>query len=173
MNILTVDNNPYNLVYLPKEVDNFYFGIFEANKKKKIKDHYFPLLTYLESYSYPALVLNIGNKKIKLPMDWHILITDENFYDIEIMKLTSLNNRGFCSLVYNPISDIVPEAIPIKIVDVYNEIQWYPPKLREASFLVMPIEEKANPKCILCTNDTTNIDKKLGCVDIFGDIHDS
>ena len=58
-------------------------------------------LIFLESFYASAICLQIGEHNIQMPMDWSIAITDEDLTGIEVIPLTSLNNRGFLTATLN------------------------------------------------------------------------
>ena len=71
MRILTLDNLYYNLETLPEEVDDLRFAILDNSNPANVDYHYIPLI-FLESFNSPALVLRIGDKIVKMPVDWQI-----------------------------------------------------------------------------------------------------
>jgi len=73
MRILTLDNSPFDLDQLPEEVDDMRFAIFDNSDPKDPDHHYIPLI-FLESFTAPALVLSIGPYRIRMPVDWQVLI---------------------------------------------------------------------------------------------------
>ena len=99
MKILTLDNTPYDLETLPDEIDDLRFAILDNSTPANV-DYYFIPLIFLESFSSPALVLKIGDKKIKMPVDWQILIGEQEHGDLETLPLSSLNDRGFHSFSF-------------------------------------------------------------------------
>ena len=66
MRILTLDNRPYDLTHLPEEVDDMRFAILDNSDPANPDYHYIPLI-FLESFNAPALVLQIGEVRIKMP----------------------------------------------------------------------------------------------------------
>ena len=58
-----------------------------------------------------------------------------------------MNDRGFNAFLYNPRSDFRPEFAPVEIVDVYQEVKWYFPKLKPGHLLAVPLEEGDKPRC--------------------------
>jgi hypothetical protein len=102
----------------------------------------------LESFNSPALVLKIGNKQIKIPVDWQILIGEHDCGDLEVLPLSSLNDRGFNAFQFNPLSSSSPSFLPIEIVDIYPDVTWYTPRLRNGQFLAVPIDDTAKPRCV-------------------------
>lgn len=147
MNILLLDNIKYNLENLPDEVDDFRFAILDNSNPNNVDYHYIPLI-FLESFSAPALVLQIGNQTIKMPVDWQILIGEKDHGDLETLPLTSVNDRGFSAFEFNPLSSFRPSFQPIEIVDVYHDVIWYAPRLKNGQFLCVPIEDGHKPKCV-------------------------
>ncbi len=147
MNILTLDNEPYNLENLPEEIDDLRFAILDNSNPLNVDYHYIPLI-FLESFSAPALVLRIGDQVIKMPVDWQILIGEKDHGDLETLPLTSINDRGFNAFEFNPLTSFRPDFLPIEIVDIYHDVTWYAPRLKNGQFLCVPIEEGKKPRCV-------------------------
>jgi len=147
MRILTLDNTYYNLETLPEEIDDLRFAILDNSNPQNVDYHYIPLI-FLESFNSPALVLKVGNYTVKMPVDWQVLIGEPDHGDLETLPLTSINDRGFSVFEFNPLSSFRPSFMPIEIVDIYHDITWYAPRLRNGQFLCVPIEDGPKPKCI-------------------------
>lgn len=147
MRILLLDDISYNLETLPEEIDDMRFAILDNSNTNNVDYYYIPLI-FLESFNSPALVLKIGEKTIKMPIDWQILIGEKDHGDLETIPLTSLNDRGFSAFQFNPLSGFNPSFLPIEIIDIYNEVTWYAPRLRNGQFLAVPIEDGDKPRCV-------------------------
>lgn len=148
MKILTLDNNEtYNLENLPEEIEDLRFAILDNSNPHSVDYHYIPLI-FLESFNSPALVLRVGDSIIKMPMDWQILIGEPEFGDLETIPLTSINDRGFKAFEFNPLSSFRPSFLDLEILDIYNDVTWYAPRLRNGQFLCVPIDEGSKPRCI-------------------------
>jgi hypothetical protein len=147
MRILLLDDLSYNLETLPEEIDDMRFAILDNSNTNNVDYYYIPLI-FLESFNSPALVLKIGEKTIKMPIDWQILIGEKDHGDLETIPLTSLNDRGFSAFQFNPLSGFNPSFLPIEIIDIYNEVTWYAPRLRNGQFLAVPIEDGDKPRCV-------------------------
>jgi hypothetical protein len=147
MNILLLSNEKYNLENLPDEVDDIRFAILDNSNQQNV-DYFFIPLIFLESFSSPALVLKIGDATIKMPVDWQIVIGEKDHGDLEALPLTSLNDRGFSAFSFNPLSSFLPEFLPIEIVDIYHDVTWYSPRLKNGQYLCVPIDEGEKPRCV-------------------------
>ena len=148
MQILTLDNEFFSLNNLPDEVDeNTRFAVLD-NSDPKEPDFFFMPLIFLESFNAPAMVLRIGDEEVTMPIDWCIAVGDSSSAnDIEILPLTSLNDRGFEALVFNPLSSFRVEFKKIEIVNFYNDVKWYFPKMRSGQLLATPLSNNEKPNC--------------------------
>lgn len=147
MLILTIENLPYNLENLPEEIDDLRFAILDNSNPQNVDYHYIPLI-FLESFNAPALVLKIGDQLIKMPVDWQILIGEKDHGDLETLPLTSINDRGFSAFSFNPLTSFSPDFLPIEIVDIYHDVTWYAPRLKNGQFLCVPIDDGQKPRCV-------------------------
>lgn len=148
MRILNLETNEfYNLETLPEEIDDLRFAILDNSNPQHVDYHYIPLI-FLESFNSPALVLKIGKNTIKMPVDWQIVIGEKEHGDLETLPLTSINDRGFNAFEFNPLSSFSPSFLPIEIVDIYNDVTWYAPRLKNGQFLCVPIADGPKPPCV-------------------------
>lgn len=156
MIILTSENKTYDLNHLPDDVDDIRYSVLD-NSSAINPDFYFIPLIFLESFNSPAVVLKVGNDEVILPLDWSIAVGDSmTGCDVEILPLTSLNDRGFEAYCYNPISSFRIEFKPITIVNFYNDVTWYVPKLKQNHLLSVPLSTKdESPLCLFAIKDVT------------------
>jgi len=153
MQILTLDDNQsYDLNTLPDEVDDMRFAILDNSDPSNPDYHYIPLI-YLETFTAPALVLKIGDDIIRMPMDWQVLIGEPDLGDLEVLPLTSINDRGFKVFQFNPLSSFRPSFPSIEILDVYHEVTWYAPKLKNGQMLAVPLNNDHSPDCVYFVKD--------------------
>ena len=146
MHILTLENTAYEMNEIPDEVDDMRFSILD-NSDPKNPDYFFIPLIFLESFNSPALVLNIGGNSVKMPVDWQLLIGEPDFGDLEVVPLTSINDRGFSAYTFNPLTSFKPVFEPVEIVDIYQDVKWYFPKLKPGQLLSVPINDGEKPMC--------------------------
>jgi len=166
MLILTPENRSYDLNKVPSEVEDLRYCVLDCSNKKDIDYYYLPLV-FLESYTSPAIVLEIGDKIVQMPLDWSILVCDEDYSTIEIMSLTKLDERGLHTLVYNPFKHMFPVPAEVNVVNVFAEVKWYFPKLKNGHVLVVPIEEGDTPKCVLFVKDLSKLPDSIDVAELF------
>lgn len=154
MVILTVENCAYDLNYAMDESKDIYFSILD-NTKPTQPDFFFNKLILLECFNSPAIVLNIGGHPVSMPLDWLMLSGDpESYSDLELITLTSLNERGIEAFVYNPISDYRHDFLPVEILTVYQNIKWFFPRLSANKLLTVPISKGDEPDCVYFASPT-------------------
>lgn len=148
MRILTLNNKVFDLNELPEEVDeDMRFSVLD-NSNSTDPDFYFIPLIFLESFNSPAILLNIGGYEVQMPLDWCMIVGDKDCgLDPEALPLTSINERGFDAFIFNPIDGFRAEYMPIEIVNIFQDVRWYFPKMKTGQFLTIPLSEEPNPPC--------------------------
>lgn len=166
MNILTVENKSYNLDCVPEQIEDVRYCILNCQNSTGL-DYYFVPLIFLESFNAPAIAMKIGDYAIQMPMDWHILIMDESFSMVEFHPIMSLNDRGFKTLVFNPLTYTVPGLHEIEVVNVFTDIKWHFPKLKNGHVLAVPLHNGDNPQCALFVKDAGKIPTDIDISELF------
>jgi len=152
MRILTLDNTAYEMNEIPNEIDEIRFCVLD-NSDPRDPDYFYIPLIFLESFNSPALVLKIGEHVIRMPVDWQLLIGEPDFGDLEVVPLTSINDRGFSVFCFNPLTSFRPEFMPVEIVDIYQDVKWYFPKLKPGQMLAIPLTKGEKPLCAYFIKD--------------------
>ena len=154
MNILTLENQSFNLNQLPDEVDDtMRFSVLD-NSNPQDPDFFFNPLIFLESFNSPAAVIEIDGNQLTMPLDWCIAVgCSDAGSDLEVLPLTSLNERGFEAYLFNPLSSYQPAFGKIEIVNFYNDVKWYFPKMKNGQLLSVPISEGNQPLCAFFVKD--------------------
>ena len=84
---------------------------------------------------------------------------------MELTNLRSLNDRGFSAFSFNPLSSYSADYLPIDIVDLYTDVKWFFPKLKQGQILAVPLETGSKPRCVYFAkeinkqNEIVSIDK--------------
>ena len=154
MRILTLDNECFNLDDLPETIeDDVRFSVLD-NSDPKNPDFFFVPLIFLESFSAPAMVLDIGGHEVTMPVDSSVAVgCSESGNDLEVLPLTSINDRGFEAFLFNPLKSFKTDFAEIKIVNFYTDVKWYFPKMKNGQLLSVPITEGKNPLCAYFVKD--------------------
>ena len=154
MQILTLDNKCFKLNSLPEKLeDEVHFSVLD-NSDPKSPDFFFIPLIFIESFSSPAIVMEINGKEIMMPVDWSMAVGDsQTGNDLEILPLTSINDRGFEAFLFNPINSFKTEFGDIRITNFYNDVKWYFPKMRNGQLLSVPITDGKDPLCAFFVKD--------------------
>lgn len=158
MKILTVENEAYDLDTLPDEIDDIRYCVLDATETDNVDFFWLPLI-FLESFHSPAICLQIGTHNIQMPMDWSILICDEEMTALEVIPLASLNNRGFNALTINPLNGTTITSEEISITNIYQEVKWYMPRLKNGHLLTVPLDNSKKPKCVYFVKDINKVSK--------------
>jgi hypothetical protein len=148
MRILTLNNHAFDLNDLPEEVDeDMRFSVLD-NSNPQDPDFFFMPLIFLEAFNSPAILLQIGNHQIQMPLDWCMVVGDKECgLDPEVLPLTSINERGFDALAFNPINGFRAEYMSIKIINIFQDVRWYFPKMKNGQLLTVPLSDDPNPPC--------------------------
>jgi len=150
-------NRAYDMNEIPEEVEDLRFCVLD-NSDPKNPDYFYIPLIFLESFNSPALVLKIGKWTIKMPVDWQLLIGESDLGDLEVVPLTSINDRGFSAFCFNPISSFRPEFHPVEIVDIYQDNKWYFPKLKPGQMLAVPVDSDSDkPLCAFFVKEISRV----------------
>lgn len=162
MKILTAENTSFEMNELPEYIEDLRFCVLD-NSDPRDPDYFFIPLVFLETFNDPALVLRIGKNTIKMPYNWQLLIGEPDFGDLEVIPLTRLNDRSFKAFTFNPLSSSMPSYESIQILDVYQDVKWYFPKLRSGQMLAIPLNDSEHPPCAYFVKE---ISKQSEVVDI-------
>ena len=154
MQILTLENRTFQLKDVPEELeDEVRFAVLD-NSDPKNPDFFFVPMIFLESFSAPAMVLEINGKEITMPVDWHIAVGDsEAGPDLEVLPLTSINDRGFEAFLFNPLTSFKFDFGDIKITNFYSDVKWYFPKVKNGQLLAVPLDDSPEPLCAYFIKD--------------------
>lgn len=156
MKILTVENVSYDLDTVPDEIDEIHYCVLVAEDSNEVDVDFLPLV-FLESFHAPAICLQIGDYRVQMPLDWSIMICDSDYSAVEVIPLASLNNRGFLAVTQNPMSSRTLENLPVQITNIYADVKWYFPKLKNGHMLAIPLEDGDKPRCAYFVKDINKV----------------
>jgi len=162
MQILTLENTTYNLNNLPEKIsEDIRFAVLDNNTPEECDFYWIPLI-FLESFNSPAIVLNIGGKEITMPIDWNIVVgCKESGNDLEVIPLTSVADRGFDVFLFNPHTSYVAHWGDLEVVNFYNDVKWFFPKMKNNQMLAVPLEEGEDPMCAFFCKDVSRTSETI------------
>lgn len=156
MKILTVENQSFELDFVPEEIEDIRYGVLDYSNKNDA-DYFFVPLVFLEIFNAPAAVLRIGNHMVKMPLDWSLIICEPEVGEPEVVPITSLNDRGFNAFTFNPITGFLPKFQNVEIVNVFQEVKWHFPKLKFGHFLAVPLSDEEGSECAYFVKETSKV----------------
>ena len=156
MKILTLENQSLDLNTLPDQIEeDIRFSVLD-NSDPANPDFFFIPLIFLESFSSPSVVLDVGGYELQMPIDWNIAVgCSDSGNDIEVLPLTTQSSTPSLVVKVNPMTSFKPDFTPVKVINYYNDVKWYFPKVRNAQLLSIPVEEKNEPMCAFFIKDIT------------------
>lgn len=160
MHILTVENQCYQLDNIPAEVEDIRYCVIDYTDPQNV-DYMFVPLVFLESFNSPAVVLRINGREFQMPLDWSIVIGDKEIGDPEVIPIMHLNDRGFSAFTFNPLKQFSPNFEEIEVVNVYNEVKWYFPKLKYGHLLAVPSGDKPEDPICYFVKETNKVPEVL------------
>ena len=154
MRILTLENSTFELNKIPDLVDETVRFAVLDNSDPKDPDFFFNPMIFLESFNSPAIVLDIGGHEITMPLEWCIATgCSQAGSDLEVLPLTSLNDRGFEAFLFNPLTGFQPKFAKIEILNFYNDVKWFFPKMKNGQLLSVPITTEDESLCAFFVKD--------------------
>ena len=166
MLILTEENKSYNLDCIPDQVEDIRYCVLDCSNAADMDFYWLPLI-FLESFNAPAVVLDIGPFQLQMPLDWSILVCDDNYSDMEVMPLTQLNDRGFHTITFNPLEHMVPVSYEVNISNIYADVKWFFPKLKNGNVLTMPLAQGVTPARSLFVKEGNKVPDPLDMAILF------
>lgn len=160
MRILTNDNTSYLINQIPDKIDDIRFCVLDYSNQNDV-DYYFLPLIFLESFHSPCIDIKIGPHSLQMPLDWSLIIGDINMGDLEVMPLVYLMDKDFDAFCFNPIKGYMPRFHKVEIINVWPDVKWYFPKLKNGHLLAIPLEEGSNPTCAFFTKELSKIPDTL------------
>jgi hypothetical protein len=164
--ILTENNITYDLVNIPSPDKDIRYCVLDYSDQNNV-DYYFMPLVFLESFNSPCVDIKIGPYNIQMPLDWSIVIGDINIGELEVMPLIYLNDKDFDIFTFNPISGYMPKYLKFEIINIWMDVKWYFPKLKNGHFLAVPLSTGTAPLCALFIKDISKVPESLDIRKIF------
>ena len=154
MLILTPENKVFDMNtvgdYAPEEM----FCSLNLSSLKDA-DYFFHNIMSTVNFSAIAAEIQIGDFTTQLPINWQILLGDDDSGMIETASIDDLMSlKDPHAFVYNPISSKYVSFVPIKVKNIFTiNVRWQIPLLAKSNMLAVPIEYGNKPACIFVADD--------------------
>ena len=122
-------------------------------------DYYFHDIMSTVNFSAMAAELQIGEFQTQVPMNWQILLGDE---DTGMMEMATIEDLLSLKLphayVFNPISSMYPRFLPVKVNNIFTiNIRWQMPMMNKQNLLAIPLSFTEKPLCAFFADETDRI----------------
>lgn len=167
MLILTEQNATFCMNEIPQQLEtDLRYCVLDYSNQNDV-DFIFPPLVFLDVFSRPAADLRIGKFRIQVPLDWSIVIADKNMGNLEVIDLKHINDREFQAFCFNPINGYMPSFYDIDIENIFPNVTWSVPKLKNGHLLAVPLSQGAEPLCAFFLKDVNKIPESLDITKLF------
>lgn len=184
MDILLPENTSFNLNQPSSKLIDSKMCVFDYSDKDDI-DFYFKKITSFISYRYPSAEISIDGKySLELPLNWRIMICDDNDYLCQLVPIEELLHFPNQSVIFNPYICCNPKFVKLTINKINPKpIEHFVPKLPKKNCLVIPLGNKDSwkietidratntttkyPYCLLACDD---LDASKMDLSLFGDV---
>lgn len=162
MNILTEYNKPCSMNNIDADDPNIdlMFNVIDYTNPKTVDYIFYPLFS-MDKFTTAAVELSVGNNIITVPIDWSIVIGDKHSGELEVFPIKKLIDRSFDAFCINPISGFMPDFLALDILNIFPDMKWQVPMLRNNHFLSVPISQEDKPLCVFLSSPTTKVPEIL------------
>lgn len=148
MLVLTPNNMPFDMATVSEYApDELYCALNLSNITDS--DYFFYNILNTVTFTSMTAELQIGDIIIQVPINWQILLGDE---DTGMMEMSSIEDllsiQDPHAFVYNPLSSLYPKFLPVVIKQIFTiNIKWQMPMLSKSHLLAVPLENIEKPLC--------------------------
>lgn len=170
MQILNVENKVFELDQIRTKLNDLRICMLDFSEKDNI-DFYFKKITSYLQYKQPAVELRIGDRRIIVPLNWKMLCTNDEDYNLEIVNVEDLVHETYYTPVFNPLKVYMtptPQAIEVLRI-IPTGIEWFVPKLPKKCLLAMPLGTEKDYEIKEMSNGV--IEKYPVCVYMMDDLN--
>lgn len=134
MQILPETNRPYVIDSLTAPLVFKYNWMFNA----QVLDFMLSPITYLEETTGAGVKVRINNTEFWVPSTWHILVTDNDTYQIDTVSITSCASTKYVAFSFSPDENSL-RTLDIRILDYADDIAVVHPMIPKGTALVHPV----------------------------------
>ena len=158
MNILTPENYAFEMDQVTDTEPDALFCVLDLSDLENT-DFYFKHIWNTVSFNSMSAELQIGENKIQVPLNWQILLGDEETGMVEMCTIENLlNMKEPCAYVYNPVRSLYAKFEPVKVLHVFTvAIKYQIPYLNKKNLLAVPMKTGFNPPCAFFADENEKI----------------
>jgi hypothetical protein len=134
-------NNENNVLDTDKISESCHYSVLRF-KDIKNPDFYFEELNHVEEFTSHTIKIEIDGQPVFVPFHWSILCSDLEY--IQTIPLYEFSGRQFQAFCMNPIDGFLPHYPTIRIIEIFQNITWSCPPMKDKDMLVVPIGD--NPQ---------------------------
>ena len=170
MNLLLSDNTSRSLEVIPDEIDDVSFCVLDFSTLQTDPDSvdfYFRPLRVVEEFGAAAALLQVGDRELRVPLNWHILTVCPDTFEIQMTELTELHNFSFGgddglaveAFVCNPLSRHLPRSgMRIVVKEVFKDVRWRAPSAEPKEAVAVALEDGEAPHCAFLSRKGIRMD---------------
>jgi len=105
---------------------------------------------------------------IKLPINWYILCGDKIYYEnLEFISIQDLMSSDHTCISINPITSYIPKWHSLRVSNIYPNIEWLNPKVKNNHYLIYPLSKEDNPECIIVSTEQNKTNVEICISNLF------
>lgn len=158
MNVLTPENVSFEMDQVIDTIPNEMFCVLNLNCMEDA-DFYFRHILNTVSFNSISVDLKVGEHIIQVPLQWQILLGDEDTGMLEMCTIENiLNMKEPKAYVLNPIRSMYARFEDVKVLRVFTlPTKWQIPMLPKKNLLAVPLYNGTNPRCVFFADENEKI----------------
>ncbi|AFA44393.1 hypothetical protein [Klebsiella phage phiKp_21] len=164
MNILTPENNAFDMDLVSDLIPEEMYCVLDLSPGGD-SDFYFRHILNTITFNSNSADIQIGNKVLQVPLNWQIMLGDEDTGMVEMCTIENiLNMKEPKAYVFNPIRSMYPRFEPVKVLRAFTlPTKWQIPIVPKKNLLCVPLQHGSNPPCVYFADENEKIqDLHLG-----------
>lgn len=158
MNVLTPENYSFEMDQVIDTIPNESFCVLNLISMEDA-DFYFRHILNTVSFNSISVDLKIGQYVIQVPLQWQILLGDEDTGMLEMCTIENiLNMKEPKAYVLNPLRSMYARFEDVQVLRVFTlPTKWQIPMLPRKNLLAVPLRNGENPMCAFFADENEKI----------------
>ena len=156
--ILTPENGVFEMNEVYDTVPDAMYSALDLSSVNDSDFYFFNILNTV-SFSAMSAELQIGDYIMSVPINWQILLGDEESGMMEMSTIEDLLSLvSPHAFITNPISSLYPRYLPVKVRNIFTiNARWQMPMLNKKHLLSVPLYNKHKPLCAFFADESDKI----------------